>query len=252
MNPRRDARFWHHRGKFMEHINIEQTNGLEIGAFDLPLVSVDEGTCAFADYNSTEFLKDEAFRLSGHSPEHVVDVRYDLKRGYGEIPAVHDWVTGSHVIEHVPDLLGWFISLKGTLREGGLCLLAVPDKRYTFDHYRSTSTFADVLEAYEQKRTRPSYRNVLDHHINAAPVIAHDVWAGNALPEPSCSFEVAVALARQAENKYVDAHCWVFTPGSFRALLGQLERTRLMPFSLMNIYQTQIGFMDFTVILQAR
>ncbi|MEX3900116.1 methyltransferase domain-containing protein [Paraburkholderia sp. BR10954] len=47
-----------------------------------------------------------------------------------------DYVIASHVIEHVLDLVGWVHSLLAALKHAGRIVLAVPDRRYTFDYVR--------------------------------------------------------------------------------------------------------------------
>ena len=49
----------------------------------------------------------------------------------------HDAVLGSHVIEHVPDLLGLFKSFEHLLRLDGVVSLVVPDKRRSFDFFQA-------------------------------------------------------------------------------------------------------------------
>ncbi|HMO29947.1 methyltransferase domain-containing protein [Enterovirga sp.] len=250
-NPRRDVRFKLHRNHFSEHVDFSRTVGLEIGAFDLPLVEPHEGVCFFADYNDATYLRREATRIPGHNPDFVVEIQYDLKQGYDNIPQ-HDWVSGSHVIEHVPDLLGWFQSLRSVLKDGGRCLLVVPDKRYIFDVHRTVSSLADVMDAHEARRVRPSFRNVLDHHLNAVPYSASDGWAGVPPPSRPRNFQGALALARRAENEYVDAHCWVFTPESFQVLVEELSFNKLLPFSLLDLRPTAPGMIDFSAVLAAQ
>jgi len=57
------------------------------------------------------------------------------------------WIVASHVIEHVPDLIGFLNSCERILAHGGLLSLAVPDKRYCFDCQRENSSLARVIDA---------------------------------------------------------------------------------------------------------
>jgi SAM-dependent methyltransferase len=147
-----------------------------------------------------------------------------------------DYVVASHVIEHVPDFVGWLDEVHATLRPAsrdgsgsGVLRLAVPDKRYCFDRLRSTSVFCDLVEAYALRRRRPSARCILDWSVHLVQVDVVKAWNGeiddSALVRLH-SLEQSMALARDAElnGVYHDVHCWVFTPESFVA--NCLEQAR--------------------------
>ncbi|MCY7273284.1 MAG: class I SAM-dependent methyltransferase [Phormidesmis sp. CAN_BIN44] len=50
-----------------------------------------------------------------------------------ETEAPLDYVIASHVIEHVPDFIGWLSEVRGILKPGGILSLAIPDKRQCLD-----------------------------------------------------------------------------------------------------------------------
>lgn len=66
--------------------------------------------------------------------------------------ARYDFVIASHVIEHVPNLVGFLNDCDALLAEGGVLVLAVPDKRHCFDVLQATT--GDVLQAFHEGRTR--------------------------------------------------------------------------------------------------
>jgi SAM-dependent methyltransferase len=184
-NPRRDARFHLHRSHFLEYVELSKERGLEIGAFDLPLVEPSEGRCDLADWNSIEYLRDLAERRPGHNPDYVAPVQFKLRQGFDQIPEGYDWISASHVIEHVPDIIGWLTQVHSKLRPGGILFLVIPDKGYTFDIPRRESTFTEALVAHRSALKHPSFAQVFDYFYYSAPgVIAHDVWAGNPVSGP--------------------------------------------------------------------
>src|SRR5437868_3008097 len=73
-----------------------------------------------------------------------------------------DYVVASHVIEHVPDLIGWLAEVREALEPGGELRLAVPDRRYTLDYRRSVSRLADVVHAWFMRARRPLPHQILD------------------------------------------------------------------------------------------
>jgi SAM-dependent methyltransferase len=79
-------------------------------------------------------------------------VRPDLLAEAAQLPfapASLDFIIASHVFEHLPfplmALRGWYEALA----PGGVLLLKVPDKRYTFDFRRSRTPLAHILAEYE-------------------------------------------------------------------------------------------------------
>jgi SAM-dependent methyltransferase len=250
-NPRRDVRFHLHRSHFLEYVDLAKERGLEIGAFDLPLVEPSEGRCDLADWNTAEYLRDLAERRPGHNPEYVAPVQFNLRQGYDQIPEGYDWIGASHVIEHVPDIIAWLTQMHSKLRPGGILFLVIPDKRYTFDIYRRESTFTDALVAQRAALKHPSFAQVFDYFYYSAPgVIAHDVWAGNPVPGPKLDFAESLMLAEKAEHEYADSHCWVLTPDSFLALMRSLTDSHVTNFQLVGLRPTAPNMLDFSVVLR--
>ena len=58
------------------------------------------------------------------------------------LPASLDFVIASHVLEHLPFPLAALRHWYDVLRPGGVLLLKIPDKRYTFDVKRERTTVA--------------------------------------------------------------------------------------------------------------
>jgi hypothetical protein len=78
-----------------------------------------------------------------------------------------DYVIASHVIEHVPDVIGWLCDIRSVLRDDGVLSLAIPDHRRCFDALRSPTVTADLIHAHLRKPTVPSPRQVFDHYSSA-------------------------------------------------------------------------------------
>ncbi|MBV9252050.1 MAG: methyltransferase domain-containing protein [Acetobacteraceae bacterium] len=58
----------------------------------------------------------------------------------GVEPESQDFIIANHVLEHVEDPLKALRSVSRVLRGNGIAYLALPDKRYTFDKERETTT----------------------------------------------------------------------------------------------------------------
>ena len=134
-------------------LSLATSRGLEIGALHKPLVSRQASDVRYVDYATTEELRanqfDPAVTLSDIVEVDIVWGGQPLPQLVGE-PV--DYVVASHVIEHVPDLIGWLHELHGVLKPGGVLGLAFPDKRFTFDRLRH--------DTVSPTSSRPSWRSV--------------------------------------------------------------------------------------------
>jgi hypothetical protein len=249
-NPRRDSTFWCHRDHLAATVDIKKTVGLEIGAMDLPFVEPGEGSCDFADFRTTEELRELARRTVGHNPDFVVPVLHNLRAGYDAISKTYDWIAASHVVEHVADLIGWFDILHSKLHENGIVFLVVPDKRFTFDYHRRLTNLSDVVTAHQQQLRTPSFRQVFDHYFYTTDQIdPGQIWKG-VRPGPALrNYAVAIGRAENALTTYEDAHCSVFTPESFNELINELTVSGLLEFRLETLRPTSLHQLDFTAVL---
>jgi SAM-dependent methyltransferase len=239
------------RALLLSSIDLAQTVGAEIGPQDRPLVGKHEGTVLYVDHCGTEELRRrfadqptvDLSRLQVDAVWGKETLRQALLRA-AELPGTDtttflDYVLASHVIEHVPDFVGWLDEVHDTLRPtspgGGVLRLAVPDKRYCFDILRTTTVLIDVLEAYALRRRRPSARCIIDWALNITKVDIQQAWRGEidrAQLVRLNTLEGSLHLARDAEfnGGYHDVHCWVFTPASFADLCLELAKLDLIKF----------------------
>lgn len=221
-NPRRNAEFQPRKKHFLEYIDPSRTRGLEIGPLDLPMIEAHEGNCEFADYHSTDELRRMAAELDGTSPDFVPHIDYVTAAGYGAVPKEYDLIAACHVIEHIPDMIGWLRAIGDHLKAGGILFLAIPSKDYTFDLHRRLTTLGHAVDWHEAKLARPSFYQVFDFfYFHAAGVTPRDIWAGRAPPRPERNFPKALEAARIAQSQYYDVHCSVFTPESFETLMSE-------------------------------
>src|ERR1700689_768593 len=149
------------------HINVATGRGLEIGPLASPIVPRAMGDVSYVDHVSTEDL------IAKYTNDPAVDehkiVSTDYVWGSNKLAeavgasAAFDYVVASHVLEHVPDLVGWLGEVAQVLRPGGRLSLAMPDRRYTFDVRRRDSDVSEVVEAYLLHLRRPAIRATFDH-----------------------------------------------------------------------------------------
>ncbi len=217
-------------------------SGLEIGALDCPLIPRGRFSIWRADQAPREELA--ARYAHGIAPSMIVEPDFVT----GTLPLAvavggrrFGYVVASHVMEHVPDMIGWLWQVWSVLEDGGVLALALPHGGHTFDSHRRLSTMADLADAFFAGLVRPSPRQIIDAMTGSAQHGGADM--GRA------TFE-AVHKANHSRKTglYVDVHCHVFTPESFADLLGHMDAVELLGFDVLRL--SYLGTDEFFVSLR--
>lgn len=225
---------------------------LEIGPLASP--SVSGSNVKYFDVIDTDALKDKA-RANGMDPSGCPDIDYVSATGdIGVIAQTFDVVVSSHAIEHQPDLVTHLAGVARLLNPAGRYFLAIPDKRFCFDHFIATSTIADVLDAFSTGRRLHRAADIIEHLALTTHNDAHRHWNDDH-GEPAWRRDGAIvrhALLHAVSNKnrYVDTHAWQFTPRSFREIVQILANLGLSPFRLLRVYPTLRGTFEFYAVLE--
>jgi hypothetical protein len=163
----------------------------------------------------------------------------------------YGWIIASHVIEHVPDLVTFLQQCEALLAPDGVLSLAVPDKRYCFDHFQPISTTGEVLDAYRERRTRPTPGQVFNSISTEVSLGPHICWGGATQGEFVLRHadDEAVHGWQEASNSeaYIDVHCWKFTPAGFRLMLADLHALGLTTLVIGREFESVVG--EFFVTL---
>lgn len=246
--------------KILSCIDPATQLGIEIGALNRPIVTREMGNIRYVDYTSTEELKQKYISDPNVDINQIVDVDYIWgEKCLPELVAHEspfDYVVAVHVIEHVPDLIGWLKEIHTTLKPGGILALAIPDKRYCFDYYRQLTGLPEVIEAYLQVNRKPTPRQIFDFFASHAYWKEKFIWSPQDVVNENemvrlYSITDAWNKSRQVffEQSYYDVHCWVFTPQSFLDLVKKLIEINLIDFQIASFYETE--GCEFIVSLQA-
>jgi hypothetical protein len=231
--------------------------GLEIGALHHPIIdrSTSNANVLYVDHTDTAALHDK-YAYDSEVGEIVdVDVVWSdqsLADALGDRAPV-DWAIASHVLEHVPNLVGWLDQLAEVMRDTGLLSLAIPDKRFCFDVNRRETDPSDVVGAWLGDHKRPSLATIYEFYARVTTVDAGKAWAGayRLLPSDD-NVEQGLAFARKAAetDDYVDVHCWTFTPESFLSTLRTLFRLGLTSFRVVDFSPTLPNELEFFCVLE--
>jgi SAM-dependent methyltransferase len=111
-------------------------------------------------------------------------------------PASLDFLIASHVLEHLPFPLAALRAWYHALAPGGVLLLRVPDKRYTFDKRRARTPLARLV-------SEDSDPNLLDRRNHYADWVAH---VGGLRPESPEFTETLEDLMRRDYS--IHFHVW--------------------------------------------
>jgi SAM-dependent methyltransferase len=240
--------------------NVQQ--GLEIGALNNPIIRPGTGSIKYVDYTDTTGLRKQHQALPDRAAG-IVNVDY-VWRGSGSLAEVvgevdvFDYVIASHVIEHVPNTLGWLRGICSVMKPGGVFNLAIPDKRYTFDLKCPLSTLAQLIEADMLNYQIPSVRQMFEHTFNIAKIEPGAIWRENinvdALEKYNSEYALYLAhdqaLKISNEGTYFDSHCWFYTPSSFLELLEGAILLEKLDFLLTNIEPTLEDDFEFFVTFE--
>lgn len=232
------------REKLLGGIDLRLACGLEIGALCWPVLTRKDCDIRYLDHLSTESLKRKYAADPQVDVGRIVAVDYvcdgiTLAEALGAENRF-DFVVASHVIEHVPDVIGWLNGIRNALKPGGRLCLAIPDMRRTFDRFRQPTGVAALIEDHLLRRTRPSPRAVFDH-------IGHHAAMAAGWTYPLAE---AFGLARDALEHYHDVHCLAASPESFLHLLDDLFRLDLLAYRIAALHGTEAGENEFFVQLE--
>ena len=238
------------------------SDALEIGPFFSPALTRPNYRISYLDVFSTEELKRRAENIQGAEPTHVPNIDFVWKgENYQDLCKKHfDVVISSHNIEHSPCLIYYLKQIGDVLTPGGRCFLAIPDKRYCFDHFLPASTIADILEALLAERRGHAASRIFEHRFLTTHNDPVRHWNGDHGERPVinprdegvlASLSGSLKELRQNEG-YLDTHAWQFTPRSFAEIIETLEAMGLIPFQVERVYPTLKGSNEFYVVLRKR
>lgn len=205
-------------------VDLAWRDGLEIGAFDLPVVDPRPqgggGRCRFADMRSTE----ELAREFGVPLQTLAPVEWVVTRSQplsAQIPERFDYVILCHVLEHVPEPIGFLADARALLRPDGVLFLAVPDKRATPDAARPSTTIDHLLARHHHGAHGPPLAQIMEFAR-----AWDDSWRRLATESPREFYAWAVG---QFASGAFDAHCNVWQDEELFAQLDYLTRGGFLP-----------------------
>lgn len=209
-------------------LSLEDAIGLEIGAADLPTVPANIGACYFADY-----------RVSAEAKiDYTVDRCRPLSRQI--LDRTFDYIILAHVLEHIPDPIGYLQDLLKLLNDNGIILLVIPDMRRTFDQGREFTSIEHLLNDYCEKAAYPS----VEHIMQFAPCVIEEL-------KEKIPLEIFEWAVKNHESGNADVHCHVWTDEHFFRQMDQIIAGGLLPgVSVIYRWPNRGDFNEFMIGLQ--
>jgi hypothetical protein len=216
----------------------QATRILEVGPSHAPAAARADGwRTETVDHTDTESLRAK-YAAMGVDTSRIEGVDHVWQGGSlaecipADRHASYDLLIASHVVEHLPDLVGLMLSAQSLLSPAGAISFAVPDKRYCFDFFKPITTTGDLLAAHAAAKlptggihSRRSAWNHLAYSVTVDNAIA---WGQHPVSTPRFihnfqDAEQAMAAWRDdGSQPYADYHAWQFTPSSFALIILEL------------------------------
>ncbi len=233
--------------------------GLEIGPLAQPVVIPSFGDISYVDLAPRETLAAYYANDPFVDVKDIPEIDYWITTPDGGLRtlaqavdgASFDYVVASHVIEHVPDVIGWLAEVASVTADEGALVLAVPDRRFSFDAARPATTVGQALAAHEAGDRTPSVRAVYDQNRSHVDYDVEAAWRGEPHGPRVVPFDYVLKKTEEARaGVYVDTHVWVLTPGEFLDLLDDLGRLGLVDFVVETIVPTPKPRLEFYAVLR--
>ena len=239
---------------------------LEIGPLNRPIADKRNYPNTFyCDIRSTEEVRKlysgnaylEATGITVN-PETIIPIDYVVKESYKDTfkeTEKFDYVIASHVMEHMEDIISSFLDISTVLKPGGVFYIVYPDKRYCFDHFRTSASFRDAYNVFVNGPAENASM-VLDFYYSVIPENSPEVfWRKDDILTflPTADFKYALEKYKQVREGgggIDDVHYWPFSDMEFLKFLYDCIRARLLPFHCIAFYPCQENDQQFIIALQ--
>lgn len=152
-------------------------NGIEIGALHNPLPVKVSAKVRYVDRLPNKILSLHYPELNNYKlvPIDIIDDGESLETFDAQ---TLDFIICNHFIEHCQNPLRALETSMRVLKQGGILYCAIPDKQYTFDLERNTTTFSHLLRDYREGPgvSRSEHYQECSQIIDHKEGIEHQAW----------------------------------------------------------------------------
>ena len=177
----------------LSYLHYLSGTGIEIGALNSPMPVSDQVEVKYVDIMTPE-------EINKHYPgSRLPDIVSDGTSFPDVADDTFNFVIGNHLLEHMDDPIGALVEWFRILKDGGIVMMAIPDKRFTFDNWRKRTKLEHVINDFD---------NNLDAQLSNLDHLKD--WAVHVEKLEEYSPEWKLWIENQFKNGYsVHNHVWV-------------------------------------------
>lgn len=227
-------------------VSLKGKSFLELGAQAAPTLLKDEADIWYLDYET----KKEARKNFKDRPEmwkKIVETDILVKTDdyWKYTKQKFDCVIANHVIEHTNDIIYWLQSISRLLKKNGYIFLAIPDKKYSFDKYRSNTTFTHIVTDF----FLGGDRSVPEHSLDIG-VMYDFTYVGEEMnPRKFMNKDTLKGILNNTVG--VGMHRHVFEPETFEhKIMAPILYSELVDLKIVHCDRVANRFGEFNCILQ--
>lgn len=174
-------------------------NGIEIGAGHNPVLVDPSCDVKYVDKLTSKEFRD-AFPELPDPRITEADIIADVaKDGLSVIAdSSRDFIIASHIIEHLPNPLGFLKECYRVLRNYGVIYLAIPDKNFTFDKDRERTKLEHIIKDFRDNIINVDEEHLIDFLKFAARIKIPD------------SEEECASIFNKELNRSIHVHVWTW------------------------------------------
>lgn len=212
--------------------------GLEIAPYFNPLVDRSKHEVFYVDCIDNDEIQRKASENPGAKGRYVprIDAVWVPGRRLADCVGGRKfaYAVASHVMEHVPNPLGWLGEILECVEVGGRVAILLPMRTQSMDYYRRTTTFGQIVGWSIEKPAIPTPTQVMDFLSQSFFHQGEPLVEGQMPPFTEVhrhySDKDSVNFANFVWNTkhYLDVHCSVWTPESFTEVFGRLRDVGLL------------------------
>lgn len=216
---------------FAKYVPINGT-GLEIAPYFDPILKKADHSIEYTDYVDMEEMRRKAALNPGCEIDKIVEIDFVWKpdrplKACVAPGKMYDYAIASHVMEHVPNPVGWINDIFSVMRPGGRLALFLPDRRHSFDYFRRSTKFEDLVSLFIEQPHIPTSLKLLDFMVNSFADGPHIIRGEDNSPlnhVRAYSDQEALDMTTFAhrEKLYLDAHCTVWEAESFASVMEKI------------------------------
>ena len=231
--------------------------GLEVAPyFDPFLHKRHHADLYYTDYCSNEELLQKARQNPGYTEGALPPIDFVWRPGQAlqacAPPGLRfEYAVASHVLEHVPNPIGWMNDVLAVMADGGRLALFLPDRRSNGDRDRHLTSFGELLALWATQPRVPTAMQVADFLANSISSLGPaELLAGQPGTSHYTDDDVLSLTRLVAETgQYLDVHCTVWEPASFVVAIERASRMGLMN---VEVSETFDDLLEFAVVLTKR